>query len=372
MKVVGLFWCESEMGKANMDVINLFTELSKKHKVYLFLLTHDENNNIYSIRIFSKKVKHLFFLDILRIFIRILRIRPNVIIVDSVYLILFPLFFVCKILRIPFIVYCREIFSNSYIILYLTKYILQKADIIVAIDDGLKRYFENLCKRKVILVPASVNLKLFQESEKKRRDVIRKYRLPQDCVKVIYSGTISKFRNVELLIDAFEYISKKNLNIILLITGIVLDKNYYRYLRNKIIELNLRSKVYLLPNLPYSDVLSLMQVSDICIDPFPKYGLEEFQLSLKILEYMAAGKPIIAIKASGNRIINQAKCGFLVKPNAKAMARKILFLANNPKLRDKLGRNAKNVIKKYYDSRKVSRRFDILLKKLGNGEYANE
>jgi len=247
---------------------------------------------------------------------------------------------------------------------------LRKANVVVAIDEGLKRYFENLCKRKVILVPASVNLKLFQESEKKCREIIRKYKLPQDCVKVIYSGTISKFRNVELLIDAFEYLSKEN--IILLITGIVLDKNYYGYLRNKIIELGLRSKVYLLPNLPYSDVLSLMQVSDICIDPFPKYGLEEFQLSLKILEYMAAGKPIIAIKASGNRIINQAKCGFLVKPNAKAMARKILFLANNPKLREKLGRDAKKIIKKYYDSRKVSRKFDILLKKLGSGEYANE
>ena len=66
------------------------------------------------------------------------------------------------------------------------------------------------------------------------------------------------------------------------------------------------------------------------------------------MEAMAAGMPVIATEASGLPIIDKQN-GILIQPqNVISIVEAILLLKNNDKLREKIGKNAYELIKHNY------------------------
>jgi glycosyltransferase involved in cell wall biosynthesis len=82
--------------------------------------------------------------------------------------------------------------------------------------------------------------------------------------------------------------------------------------------------------------------------------------------YMFSGKPIIYAVDSGNKPVDEAKCGISVEPeNPKAIAEGILKLYNLPKEHlMRKGASGKNFVLEHHTYEKIADMFERLLEEL--------
>jgi glycosyltransferase involved in cell wall biosynthesis len=94
-----------------------------------------------------------------------------------------------------------------------------------------------------------------------------------------------------------------------------------------------------------SGIESLISIMDVCVLSTFTEGI-----SNSILEYMAAGKPVVATDGGGtSEIVKEGETGFLVHAAKPAeLAEKIEQLLNNEELRAKMGESGKERIKKKF------------------------
>jgi glycosyltransferase involved in cell wall biosynthesis len=366
MRMVGAFYCLAERGYANLDIFNLIGELRKKHEIHLFLLSklQDEKNlKYYDIEPFWNRLRRnrLFFIfHILFLMKEVKRIKPDILIADSVFNISIPFYIISRILKIPLVIYCREAIleriANRYVrnfLRFLRRFVLKKSELVVAIEEGWKQYFQKEIGEEVYLVPTSINLEKFRF-----RNVRSELNLPISDKLILYMGSLLEYRRLDLLLKAFNKIRAENLKLVLAgpHTGNI------EYLKDLIQKLNLKESVILLPWLPYSLIPSLIYSCDVCVDPWPRSGIEESVYGLKILEYMATGKPVLAIDIKGNRaIIKNGYNGVLAKPTVQDISKKLLLLLNDLDFSNKLGQNALKTIKEKHDSKLVANKFEKLI-----------
>jgi len=365
MRIVGAFYCLAERGYANLDIFSLIGELRKKHEIHLFLLSKsqgEKNLKYYYVEPFWNRLRRNRLFSIFHILFlmkEVKRIKPDILIADSVFNISIPFYIISRILKIPLVIYCRELELEitKYMdtpLRFLRRFAIRKSELAVAIDEGLKEYFEKEISREVYLIPTSINFEEF-----KLKDIRSELKLPIDNNLILYMGSLLKYRRLDLLLEAFNRIRAENFKLILAgpRTGNI------EYLNDLIEKLNLKGSVILLPWLPYSLVPSLIYSCDVCVDPWPRGGVEYFQVSLKIVEYMAAGKPVLVINTKGNRfVVKNGQNGLLAEPNVQDFSKKLLLLLENSDLSNKLGQNALKTIKDNCDSKLTADKFEKLIR----------
>ncbi|MBN1217145.1 MAG: glycosyltransferase [Candidatus Lokiarchaeota archaeon] len=127
-------------------------------------------------------------------------------------------------------------------------------------------------------------------------------------------------------------------------------------------EAEIESDIYLNKNIFFLgqcfDVKCLLNNFDIGVLLNNTIGHAE-GLSNAIMEYMLAGLPVVATNAGGNpEIINDGATGFLVSPfDDKIVADKIIYLLQNQEEAKKMGCEGRNVIKKRFSKKIMSRRY---------------
>lgn len=108
------------------------------------------------------------------------------------------------------------------------------------------------------------------------------------------------------------------------------------------------------------DARQLLNMADVCVLPSLSEGM-----SNSILEYMAAGKPVVATNVGGNpELVDDGQTGVLVdKENSEQLARAIESLVNAPHKRVEMGRNGYEKVKeKFTMSTMVSAYTDLFIK----------
>lgn len=101
------------------------------------------------------------------------------------------------------------------------------------------------------------------------------------------------------------------------------------------------SSVKLLGWVPASRVPELLQEADVCVDPAPPTPLNERSTMIKLAEYMALGKPVVAYDLlETRRTLGDA--GLLAAPgDPQAFAERIALLAADGELREQLAERAR-------------------------------
>jgi glycosyltransferase involved in cell wall biosynthesis len=90
-----------------------------------------------------------------------------------------------------------------------------------------------------------------------------------------------------------------------------------------------------------SRVPELLQDADVCVDPSPKTLLNERSTMIKIMEYLALGKPVVAYDLLETRRTAGEAAIFVDPGDPEAFARAIAELAVNPELRAQLAVRAR-------------------------------
>lgn len=228
-----------------------------------------------------------------------------------------------------------------------SKNALSSLDGIVAISQALKN--EVVEKLKIdptkILVAhdgADVNSDLWNVQQSKEY-ICREYGLDIEKPIVLYTGRLFKEKGADLILDIAENFHDQECQFLLV--GKIYDNRYKLRIKQ-----NLWKHVVLTGFIPPAQIPQYMSSSDIVLLPsLPELPYARFMSPLKLFEYMASGKPIIASDLPVIREVLQTNHNaLLVSPYTPSLwADAIRTLLQNPALRNKLSSQSLYDVQEY-------------------------
>jgi glycosyltransferase involved in cell wall biosynthesis len=85
------------------------------------------------------------------------------------------------------------------------------------------------------------------------------------------------------------------------------------------------------------DLLRYLSTADICVDPDPKNSFTDRSSMIKMSEYMALGKPIVAFDLTEHRATAQGACLYAYPNDEMDFARRLVGLMDDPARRQAMG-----------------------------------
>lgn len=119
-----------------------------------------------------------------------------------------------------------------------------------------------------------------------------------DKFVVFYHGAVSAKRGVIELAQAVQYLGDIP-GVRLLIVG---GGNQWMKLRAEVMQKKL-DQVILKPGVPYAQIPGWIALADLCVVPLPDHPWWRVSSPLKIMEYLAAGKPILLTEMKAHRAV---------------------------------------------------------------------
>jgi glycosyltransferase involved in cell wall biosynthesis len=178
---------------------------------------------------------------------------------------------------------------------------------------------------------------------------------PENTKKyILYAGVLRARKGLFDLLECAEQVCKANKTIKFLISG---TGPYLIKLQNEIQKRGLKNRVILLGYVDRQKLIHLYQNATLQVIPSHYEGLPTV-----LLEAMACGLPVVATEIGGHKdVISNGVNGFLVPPkNPQIMAETILKLLEDHGLMEKVGKEARKTIEKYYTWEKIADNFEAV------------
>lgn len=128
-------------------------------------------------------------------------------------------------------------------------------------------------------------------------------------LRLFYGGGISKHRGLQLVIQSFQNVKDKDIE--LLIVG---DGSYLQHLKRLTNSLELEEMVTFFGWKPLNELTELMLQADVLLIPHQKSEHSDSTIPHKLFQYMLTGKPILTTNCIPiQRIIHETDSGFVYK-----------------------------------------------------------
>lgn len=284
-----------------------------------------------------------------------------------------------KIKRIPLIITIQDLYPQAIIDLgflknpllikifrILEKLIYVLSDKVVVYSESNKRYISTKTyEEKIAIIPNwhDRTIKVLEKHNELRRKLDI-----EDKFVLVYAGIMSFSQDLDTIVNAAK-ILKEEKNIVFLLVG---DGPQKKGIEKKINSLKL-SNVIMLPFQPRDTYSKLLATADACFVTLDKNKVTYPAVPRKLNDIMAAGRTVIAnVPLDGDvpKIIQQANCGYCVKPKEpKNLAEIILKLYNNPDIVEKLGCNGAKYAKNNFTIDICCSKYEKLFRLL-IGEYS--
>ncbi len=166
---------------------------------------------------------------------------------------------------------------------------------------------------------------------------------------ILFLGRINAKKGLDLLIEAFEILSKEHSNIFLVLAGPD-SEGYQAKVMRDVIQRNLSEKVIFAGTLSGNTKYSAIKNSELFV--LPSYS-EGFPMA--VLEAMACEIPVVISNKTGiNREVEEHNAGVIVKTNPTSISDGIIRLITDYDFKIKIAKNGKKMALKYFNIDKVS------------------
>ena len=353
-------------------VVGLFNNFKKRNEVICF--ARKSKNIKYKLReivyvpLFDKRIfrEPSFQLTLfLYLFYYCIKIRPDVIYARQSGPTFSPAI-ISKLFRIPYFVEINGLIideikiTNASKSLALAIYLAKLservnykcAEKIIAVTKGIKEGIKklyNIPDEKIVVIGNGADTDLFKPSDQK--EARKELKFEQDANYVCFVGNLYPWQGVEYLVQSAPLILKEIPDAKFLIVGDGAIKND---LIKMVKELNLEEKFIFTANIPHEEVPKYINASDVCI--VPKKPLKSGYSPLKLYEYMACGKPVVASKISGFEILEENNAGISAEPeNPEKLAKATIKILKNEKLMREMGENGREYVIKNHSWENIAR-----------------
>ncbi len=246
------------------------------------------------------------------------------------------------------------------------------SDRIVSVTPQISSYLINrfsCTSNKIEVISNGVNTKKFYpfSDEGLLADLKIKLGIKKGEKVIAFVGNLAPWQGVEHLVEVAPFLLKEMANLKFLIVG---DGQMRSELENMTDHLKLSKHFVFTGMVDYEHIPSLINIADICVAPFVSKRNRRTGVSpLKIFEYMACGKAIVASRIEGLEFIESEGAGRLVEPEDMASLREGLLdlLGNSGKSLD-MGRRGLHLIQDKFNWEKKGKEIEKILEGLVLGE----
>lgn len=172
---------------------------------------------------------------------------------------------------------------------FIEKQNMKMADKVISINEGLREYTIGMgaLKKKTDVIRAGVDLERFVSDG--REEVRKQYGFSEYDIVLFFMGWLYDFSGLKEA--ALELAKCENNNIKLLVVGKGDLWDELQEIRNNY---SLEDKLIMVDWVPYEDVPKYLAASEICILPAYNNDIMRNIVPIKMYEYLASNKPVIA------------------------------------------------------------------------------
>ena len=160
-----------------------------------------------------------------------------------------------------------------------------------------------------------------------------------------YVGTMNVQDGLDILIDVAQYIKnlgRRDVRFVCVGSGPELET-----LREIVVEKGLVDTVHFTGRVSDQELLEILSTAEVCVNPDRPCEMNDISTMIKIMEYMALGKPIVQFDSTEGRFSAQEASLYADRQDREAdFAKKILWLLERPEERKRMGEFGRRRIEK--------------------------
>ena len=204
--------------------------------------------------------------------------------------------------HIPFVYYLIDqlhtllaLWSMRVVAKQVEKLNIRHANNVFVINKGLKDYAVKMGgnPRKISVIPAGVDLERFHPSVS-GSSIRLAHGVGEDDTLLFFMGHLYPFSGLKEVAEALR--SSETSHLKLMIVG---DGGIYSELLKMSAESELRDRLIMVGKVPFDEVPQYLAAADICLLPAYRNETMENIVPIKMYEYLAMGKPVIATRLPG-------------------------------------------------------------------------
>ncbi len=252
---------------------------------------------------------------------------------------------------------------------WATRVCFNAAAKIICISAGLKDHLSskwNIEESKLTVLPCAADVEAF--GSKHNSELVRRgLGLTSEPV-VIWVGGFYPWHDLDLLLESFTQVLPRHPNAKLVLVG---DGQTRPSVARKVLQNGLRQAVIMTGAIAHTRVPEMLSMADVAVVPSAPVSASGGGTGtpLKLFEYMAAGKAIVATALNqAAEVIQDGQNGLLVEAgDVNGFAEAMLTLLNDSVERGRLGQNARRqAVEQYSWERYTQRLEEVYRNVLGN------
>lgn len=233
--------------------------------------------------------------------------------------------------RNPFYMLLRHISCR------MTEMEIRHSDHVIVVIDSLGKAIQehlHVNPDRITVIPNGANTRIFMPL----CDAKNRLQLDLNCYYVGFVGTISEWQGLDYIVRSAPSILGEIPSTRFLLVG----NGPMKAKLNRLAEdLNVAKEFVFIGEVPYSEVPKYINAMDIGIS-FRKGTPAS---PMKLYEYAACGKPVVATDNSDHDFVREHSAGILVDPeNPEEVANAITSLLRNGELRERMGSNGRKYV----------------------------
>jgi len=247
----------------------------------------------------------------------------------------------CKILTgLPMILDCADLFKlYPSLLQFIT---LKIPDKILVVSSLIKDFLTFKCgvpREKIVVIPNGVDTTFFNPRVH-AKSLKEKFNVDNIVLFVGYLFTLN------VLIKAALKIVKEKPKTLFVIIG---NHNRFKWFQ-EVKKMGLEKNFFFTGPISHTEIPEYIMASDVCVNIFGKEDYFAAAHPLKVLEYMACGKPVVATNLPGTaQTIQNGVNGFLYDPDdAESFTKYLNALLSDPGLCKHMGQAAWATVKDEY------------------------
>ena len=276
------------------------------------------------------------------------------------------------------VIYTRDQFSGWFLSFFKKRFVYEvhsfprhvalyrriwkKAHKIIVITSALKNLVikEGIPENKILIAPDAVDLKIFESINADKDELRAELNLPKDSFLVGYVGkfkTLEMEKGIKTMIEALPL--SGNETKMVFVGGEESEIKEYKMFSNRF---NVLPQCIFISYQPHAKVIRYIKAMDALVIPFPNKPHYAFYASpLKLFEYMASGRPIIASSLPALREILNDKNALFFKPDsASELAQAVKMLKSSHTLGYHLSQQALADVREYTWDNRARRILDFM------------
>lgn len=236
---------------------------------------------------------------------------------------------------------------------------IRLSDAVIATGAGLVEQARRVAPRKPVHHIFDIPSSLVEPDERDAHAVRARLKQHADEVLVLYVGSFAVYQGIDLMFESMPEVLSRTPRVRFAIVGgteaEIADRRAWLAARG------IDGSVRFLGKIPPDQLPHTLAAADILLSP----RISGINTPLKLLDYLKAGRAIVATDNTANRQILNEQCAVLTRPEAKAFAAGVVDLVNDAPLRAVMGRAGRRLVDDLYNFGEFKRRLQACYTALG-------